>query len=202
MKKLTAIFLCMFMLVALTACRAEAASDGGYILAGYSHSDDADSLQSGNPLDNDAISDSPLVGTWYGIESGFHGNAGYYWSFGKDGRFAYLFSGYEPPQGGGSIESSVRERFMQGKFRVNGSTIECYDIKADDFFARGDNWKYFPERDPALLANILLATPLIKPENVDDFSFDFEFTSAMNLRLVVDRGDFPDQYDMDFEYVE
>ena len=49
---------------------------------------DANSLQSDNPPDNSAISDSPLVGTWHVIESGSHGNARYYWSFGKDGRFA------------------------------------------------------------------------------------------------------------------
>ena len=150
--------------------------------------------------DNVTISDSMLVGTWYGTEGGFHCNAEYCWSFGNDGRFAYLFSAYEPPQGGGSIDSSVRERFMQGKYRENGNTIECYDIRADDFFARGDNWRYFPDRDPDLLASILLTTPLIESENVDDFSFSFEFTSTMILHLVVDRGDFPDQYDLDFEY--
>ena len=161
---------------------------------------DANSLQSDSPPDNSAISDSPLVGTWHVIESGSHGNARYYWSFGRDGRFAYLFSGYEPPQGGGSIDSSVRERFMKGKFRENSGTIECYDIRADDFFTRGDNWRYFPNRAPALLAGILLETSLIESENVNDFSFDFEFISPMILRLVVDRGDFPDQYGMDFEY--
>ena len=95
--------------------------------------------ENGDNGSNDVIYEGPLVGTWSGVESGFHGNSGYYWSFGKDGRFAYLFSGYEPPQGGGDIKSSVRERFMQGKFHENSSTIECYGIRVDDFFARGDN---------------------------------------------------------------
>jgi len=157
--------------------------------------------KSTNPPGTDAISGSPLIGTWYCMEEGFHGNAKYFWSFGKDGRFAYLFSGYEPPQGGGSIESSVRERFMQGMFRENGGTIECYDIVADDHFSWGDNWKYFPDRYPTLLANMLLDTPLIESENADDFLVDFEFTGDMILRLIIDRGDFPDQYDMEFEYI-
>jgi hypothetical protein len=154
-----------------------------------------------NPPDNDVISDSPLVGTWYSTESSFHGNARYYWSFGKDGRFAYLISAFEPPQGGGSIDSSVYEYFMQGMFRENGSTIECYDIRVDEFFEWGNNWRYFPDRDPILLSNTLLTTPLISSENFEDFSFTFEFTNTMILRLAVESDDFPDQYDMEFEYV-
>ena len=199
MKKTIALALVLLLMFALAAFGKNSGSPSG----GSAPDDttDASSQQSESPPENDAISDSPLVGTWYAIESGSHGNAGYYWSFSKDGRFAYLFSGYEPPQGDGSIESSVRERFMQGSFRVNGSSIECYDIKADDFFTRGDNWKYFPERDPALIADVLLATPLIDSEDIDGFSFDFELTNAMTLHLVVDRGDFPDQYEMDFEQI-
>ena len=91
---------------------------------------------------------------------------------------------------------------MKGKFHENGNKIECYGIRADDFFSRGDNWRYFPDRDPAHLADILLTTPLAESEDVDDFSIDFELTGATVLHLVVDLGDFPDQYDMDFEYIE
>ena len=197
MKNALAIILALILVLVMAAgCGGESTGSAGSIdIVVETPSDEGDTAG------NDAY-DGPLVGTWSDIESGFHGNAGYYWAFGNDGRFAYLFSGYEPPQGGGDIDSSVRERFMQGKFRENGSTIECYDIKVDDYFAWGDNWRYFPDRDPAILAKTLLATSLIEPEKIDDFSIDFELSDTMVLHLVVDLGDFPDQYDMDFEYIE
>ena len=162
---------------------------------------DARQVEAADTAGDAAAFDSRLVGEWYGSEGGFHGNSGYIWSFGNEGRFAYLFSAYEPPQGDGSIESSVRERFMQGAYRVNGSSIECYDIRVDDYFARGDSWRYFPDRDPDLLAGILLTTPLIESEGIDDFTLEYEFTDTNILRLVVDCGEFPDRYDMDFECV-
>jgi len=143
-----------------------------------------------------------LYGTWYCIDHGLHGYTEYYWSFRKDGCFAYYVAGFEPPQGGGEIDSSVSERFIKGRFRENGITIECYDTKSDFYFAWGNEWKYFPDREPALLAGMLLGTPLQKFENVDNFSLDFEFISLMILRLEVDRGNSHDQYEMDFEYVE
>ena len=158
-------------------------------------------LPSNDTSGNGVASQSPLVGTWYCIDHGFHGYTEYFWSFGEDSRFAYYVAGFEPPQGGGSIDSSVSENFVQGRFRVNGSTIECYDIKADSYFAWGDKWKYFPDRDPALLSGMLLATPLLQSESADDFSLDFELGSDRILRLEIDRSDFPDQYGMNFEYV-
>jgi len=152
----------------------------------------------GNAMDPENL----LYGTWYCIDYGFHGYTEYYWSFRRDGRFAYYVAGFEPPQGGGSIDSSVSERFVQGRFRENGITIECYDIKADSFFAWGNEWKYFSDREPALLAGMLLETPLQKSENADDFSLDFAFNGCMILRLRIDRGNPFDHYDMDFDYVE
>ena len=153
------------------------------------------------PLNNnDATIDSPLTGTWFCQEYESHGNAVYYWSFGEDGRFAYLFSGYEPPHGGGDIESSVRERFMQGRFRVNGNMIECYDVKTDDFFSWGDNWRYFPERDPSLFTDTLLTTPLVESEATGDFTIDFTVVNTVTLHLEIDLGTFPDQYEMDFTF--
>jgi len=159
------------------------------------------SPQIADPPGNDVFTDTSLIGTCYSITEGVHGNALYCWSFGNDGRFAYLFSGYEPPQGDGSIDSSVRERFMKGKYRVNGDMIELYDIVADDFSSWGDNWKYFPDRDPIHLAWVLLDTPLIDVKSVNNFSIEYELTSVTTLRLKVDLGDFPDQYDMEFEYI-
>ena len=147
------------------------------------------------------ISENPLVGTWYCIDYGFHGYTEYYWSFGEDGRFAYYVAGFEPPQGDGMIDSSVGEWFVQGRFRESGNMIECYNIKADSYFAWGDEWKYFRDRDPVLLAGMLLATPLQESEKADDFTLNFELSSDMVLRLEIGRGDFPDKYDMDFEYI-
>jgi len=150
----------------------------------------------GNAIDPENL----LYGTWYCIDYGVHGYTEYYWSFKKDGRFAYYVAGFEPPHGGGEIDSSVSERLMQGSFRENGITIECYDVQADSYFAWGNTWRYFPDKDPALLASALFATPLRNPEDADDFSLDFEIVSKSTLHLEIDQGAFPDQYAMDFEY--
>ena len=143
--------------------------------------------------------DGPLVGNWHQVEYGVHGNALYLWSFGENGYFAFLFSAREPPHG--EIDGSVREFFMKGKFRINGNSIECYDVKYDDYFAWGDEWKYFSDRNPENLAGLLLATPLKDVDNKDNFSIDFELDESMTLRLVIDLGEFPNQYDMDFEKI-
>jgi len=150
---------------------------------------------------NTDTSDSPLVGTWVQRDQGVHGNALYFWSFSEDGHFAYLFTAYEPPQAGGTIESSVREIYIQGRFRENGNTIELYNVKVDDYFSWGDKWRYFSDRDPALLADKLLTTSLKKPKSMDDFTASFELKDSESLRIVLDLGDFPHQYDMQFEFV-
>ena len=151
--------------------------------------------------DESEIYEGPLVGTWHQAQYGEHGNAQYLWSFGENGHFAFLFSAREPPQGGGDIEGSVREYFIKGKFRINGNSIECYDVKYDDYLAWGDEWKYFPDRNPETLAGLLLETPFKGPDKLDAFSMDFEFDESMTLRLVIDLGDFPNQYDMDFTQI-
>ena len=179
MKKLTILALIIALSLTLTACV----------------------TSSNNTNTGVDTSDSPLVGTWYQREGEYHGNALLVWSFGEDGRFAYLFSAYEPPQAGGTIDSSVRERFMQGMFRENGNTIELYDIRLDDYFSWGDKWRYFPDRDPALLADVLLTTSLKQSKKVDDLTVGFEFSGNMTLRLEVDFGEWPDQYVMVFDYV-
>ena len=154
---------------------------------------------SGTPTSD--TSDSPLVGTWYGTEQGVHGNAIFAWSFGEDGRFAYLFSAIEPPQAGGTIEGSVRERYMQGNFRESNGIIELFNVRLDDYFSWGDKWRYFKDRDPEALAQKLLTTSLKDSESIDDFTVRFELKNPTSLHLVVDLGDFPDQYTMDFDLV-
>jgi len=180
MKKLIVIALVLSIALTLAACNKNSAQ-----------SDDNDGV----------VIESPLIGTWRQIEYGVHGNAQYFWSFAENGHFAYLFSAYEPPHGGGDIQSSVRECFMQGKFRIDGSTIECYDLRYDDYFSWGDKWKYFRDRDAELIAGSLLSTPVRNSKSIDDFTLDFDLSSAMILQLVIDRGSFPDQYDMQFELV-
>lgn len=154
------------------------------------------------PTPGDATPGSALAGTWHGITQSYHGNGVYIWSFGEDGRFAFLYSAVEPPSGGIDL-FSVREVYMQGRYRENGDAIECYDIRADDFYRSGSEyeWKYFPDRDPARLAGVLLDTPLMDSESVSDFSIAYRFEGGVTLRLEVDCGVFPYQYDMDFEYV-
>ena len=153
---------------------------------------------SGNASDPENL----LYGSWYCIDYGVHGHIEYYWSFGKDGRFAYYIAGLEPPQGGGEIDGSVSEYYAQGKFRENGIKIECYEKKADSYFAWGNERKYFPDREPSYIAGMLLGTPLQEPENADDFSLDFEFGSSMILRLKMDQGNPLERYDMDFQHIE
>jgi len=155
----------------------------------------------GNNTSKVDYSDSPLVGTWQEMEYGVHGNAIYVWSFGEDGRFAYLFSGYEPPHGGGEIKSSVRERFMQGSYSVNGDTIECFDVKLDDYFSWGDKWKYFKDRNPENFAEKLLSTKIKNAKQIDSFTIEFMLDSDGKLHLTLDRGEFPDQFDMLFVLV-
>jgi len=150
-------------------------------------------------------SESSLLGVWMQAEQGFHGNAIYVWSFGEDGRFTYLFSAYEPPQGGGDIDSSVRERFMQGNYRQNGDTVECYNVRLDDYFSRGDNWRYFSVRTPEVFAMQIMVTPLKEAVKVDDFSLVFtkreDANKSEHLKIEIDLGEFPDQYTMDFNRI-
>ena len=204
MKKLLIVVLILALVLALAAC-GEKNETNGYTEINISP---VNTNSAGNqtpdapPNNDDVIINSRLIGTWVCIEYGVHGNARYIWSFREDGRFAYLFSGYEPPHGGGDMKSSVRERFMQGRFRENGNTIECYDVQLDDFFSWGDNWRYFPDRDPYLLAEILLTTPFVESDATGDFTFSFEFVDKTMLRIVIDLGAFPDQYEMDFEFLK
>lgn len=147
-------------------------------------------------------SKNSLAGTWYCIVTGVHDVTEYYWTFDEDGRFAYYASGLEPPQDGADISGSRTEHFMQGRFRENGKNIECYDIQADSCFEFSDNWKYFPGRNPAYMTGILLTTPLQQPENVDDFSLEFEFKDSLILHLASNNSQAFEQYDMDFENTE
>ena len=152
------------------------------------------------PTPGNTVSDSPIVGTWHGMTQSIHGNGVYIWCFSEDGRFAFLYSGLEPPSGGIDI-FSVREVFMQGNYHDTGSAIECYDARVDDYLAqdnKGFPWKYFPERDPGYLADVLLSTPLLGSEGADNFSIDYEMIDAVTFHFSVDCGVFPFQYDMDF----
>ena len=153
----------------------------------------------GQPTGNVSTSDNAFVGTWYRRVAGLRGYTTYCWSFGADGRFARYVAGFEPPHD--IIPSSISEYFMQGRFRENGNTIDCYDIQVDSYHKFSNEWKYFSNSEPAMLAGKLLETPLQDSENADEFSLECDFKSSKILRLVIDRGSFPDQYDMDFEYV-
>ena len=183
MRKLATLALIVIFLFSFTAC---------------------DSVGEGNVSSNEKItgsSESSLVGTWHQTEDGYAGSGLFIWSFGEDGRFAYLFSAYEMPFGPDSETSSVRERFIQGSYRENGSTIEFYDIRMDDCFTWGISWKYFPDRDPGYLADVLLVTPLEDSVRMDDFAVDYRLIDTTTLHLKIDLGDFPDQYERDFKLV-
>jgi len=143
-----------------------------------------------------------LVGVWYGSEYGFHGNSMYYWAFDTNGRFAYLFTAYEPPQGGGDIGSSVREILIKGNFVVNGNTIECYNVKCDDYFSWGDKWRYFKDRSCENVAGRLLQTSLQKPKSIESFTVNYSDIDELTIMIDIDRVGFPDIYVMEFTKID
>ena len=150
--------------------------------------------------DADAGKPTDPAGSWLCETQSAHGYAEYYWSFGADGRFACYFAGFESPLG--DVPHSMSENFMTGKFRENGGTVECSEVHIDSCFEFGGEWRYFEKREPAEIADMLLKTPLTESEGADDFSFEFELKNAATLRIAIDRGVPPYQYDMDFEYID
>ena len=218
MKKLTAIFLCMFMLVTLPGaltgvlpfatptrpvqcCMAEAASGGavkasGSVTFGSADSNNTTTSDPQKPTGDDAVSVNALAGIWSA-----HGYIDYYyWSFGEDGRFAYyVTSGQVPMNPSAGVNMAyASEAYFKGNYRVNGNTIEFYNCQSDAYFEYNGTLKYFKNRD--FSGAILLDTPLQNSEKIDDFSLMFEFKNASRLRIVIDRG-LRDNYDRLFDYV-
>ena len=183
MKRLVTLVLVGILLFSFSACNTVSEKNG-----------------SSNKKTTDTI-ESSLIGTWHETEDGYAGSGLFIWSFGEDGHFAYLFSAYEMPFGPSSETSSVRERFMQGSYRINGRTIEFYDVRMDDYLTWGINWRYFSDRNPEYLADKLLITPLEDSVRMDDFTVRYRLIDTTTLHLVIDLGDFPDQYERDFELV-
>ena len=129
-----------------------------------------------------------LVGTWYNTSS----DNRRYWSFGADGRFAYLIVF--------NNRGTTSERYSQGKYRVSGDVIECYEIQNESYFVNDNRQEsFFEDYDPIFLDKVLLATTIQDPGKIDDFSIKFEFAYSIFLRIDSDR--LGDQYDMEFSYV-
>ena len=141
--------------------------------------------------------DNSLVGSWFPDGRGRIS----IWSFGADGRFAYYeraTTSYNPDPSH-FILASKYELYLQGKYRANGDTIECYDVSSDSYFDFGSNVKYFGDSDFRVIAEKLLNTPLQDSEKMDNFSVKYEFLNTMCLRLVIDTKNI--QYDWDFDYL-
>ena len=149
----------------------------------------------GNPTGSaeDAISVKALEGLWH--TKGFIEN--YYWSFDANGRFSYYISGKQVQQGSSLPWAS--EAYYKGNYRVNGYTIEFYNVQYDGFFEYYGSFEYFPDQNE-ITSSKLLDTPLKNPKKEDDFSLMFEFKDAIRLRIAIDRSD-RDSYDWFFDYV-
>ena len=183
--------LALALALSISACAGNGADNG---LTGASRAASSDG--------NETVSGNPLVGTWHCKVSRNPGHINYYWAFGEDGGFAHYVAGYTPPQNSSTIPSSVSERFARGRYRVNGGIIECHDIEADSHLSVIGEWRHFPDRKPADIADKLFAVRLNNPKKADDFTVHFDFIGAGILRLAVDGGDFPGQYDMNFDFID
>ena len=149
----------------------------------------------GNPATTaeDVVSVKALAGLWH--TKGYIEN--YYWSFSANGQFVYYISGRQVAQG--ITRAWASESYYKGNYRVNGYTIECYNVQWDGFFEYNGSFKYFPDQN-GITGNKLLETSLQKTEKQDDFSLMFEFKDATRLRIAIDRSD-KDSYDWFFDYV-
>jgi len=114
---------------------------------------------------NDAVSMNALVGSWY--NSGWDSTVA--WSFSADGNFAYSRA----------YRSGQRTYFsdLKGKFRVNGYTLEFFDCQSDLHSVVGV--RLITSEN----ASNLLSSALDNPSSFDDFSGQFEFYDAMELRI-------------------
>jgi len=199
MKKLLTLTLALILALSLASCTVEfggGTSGGGNPTnskptSGNSTNSGGDTI----PTGDDAISMNALAGLWH--TKGYIEN--YYWSFGADGRFAYYISGSRLVQDG-LLKPYASESYFKGSYRVNGNTIEFYNVQYDGFSENYGSFKYFSDQS-GLTGDKLLDTPLQEPEKVDDFTSLFEFKNASRLRIVIDRGGLRDNYDWFFDYV-
>ena len=183
MRNVTTIVACLAVTIMFAACDNNNPGD-----------DDGNGKDNPAVTADDAISVKALKGLWH--TSGFIED--FYWSFDANGRFAYYISGYQPPQGSSLSWSS--EAYFKGNYRVNGYTIEFYNVQYDGFFEYVSSFKYFPDQEK-ITSSKLQDTPLQNPEKVDNFSLMFEFKDASRLRIVIDRDELRDNYDWFFDYV-
>ena len=180
LRKVATIVACLVVTIMFAACDSKKGDDD----------------ENGNPAvtADDVVSVKALAGLWH--TSGFIED--FYWSFDANGRFAYYISGEQAAQGGNLSWAS--EAYFKGNYRVNGYTIEFYNVQYDGFFEYVGSFKYFPDQK-GITSSKLLDTPLQNPEKEDDFSLMFEFKDASRLRIVIDRDELRDNYDWFFDYV-
>ena len=142
----------------------------------------------------DPVSVKALTGNWtrLGYNNSYRQP---FWVFMADGRFAY----YRAVNLGGYPQEHY-EYWMQGKYRVNGTVIECYECKMSSYFEYSTgSWRYFDELPWELKNNELIVKSLPDPLAVANFNMQFEFFNAKRMRLVFDLGS--DHWDTDFVYI-
>jgi len=157
---------------------------------------------------NDTVSQNALVGSWNFINSVGRKDMPL-WVFGADGTFAYYTYNEGKENLGGN--NTMYERWVQGKYRVNGNVIEFYNCRVASYiksYSGREYIDYIKEKNNGVMSdNMLLYTPLPETgspyitsttEHRNNYSAMFEFSDATHLRLVTE-GDLLDT-DADYEY--
>jgi len=140
---------------------------------------DAPTKQPTAPLSvDDPASVKALAGSWF-----FKGTSeSCAWVFSSDGIFATGFtSNSRAPEAYST--TGTYEYTIKGKYRVNDYEIECYDCQISSTFKQGMSGKYLTSDEAAKLLN----AQLDKPVKCNNFTIQFEFYDAMNLRIVYNR---------------
>jgi len=197
MKKLLIVSLSLILALSFTAC--DVFTGGGTTNNNDSKNGNSSTTQP-TATGDDTISQNALTGTWH---SG--ADCDYFWHFEKDGSFIYyVYARTRVDAGAAGTINNVYEQLMKGKFRTNGSIIECFDVQVSSHFSAGTSYEYLAadHGDMHDVANKLTQATLKSPERTDNFSLKFEFFDAMRLRLVIERNNKLDNnyYDGDFVY--
>ena len=187
MKKIITLTLALILALSLAAC----GGGLGDIVVPSGLSTPSSTNSSGNTsTGNDAVSMNALAGSWWASGK----SESYAWAFSADGIFAtgYTSSSRIPVA---YATTGVYQYTIKGNYRVNGYIIEFYNCQMSDDFSYKMSGRYLTSEEAAKLLNTLLD----KPREIDDFSIQFEFYDAMNLRIINSRTE-ANSYDVILPY--
>ena len=81
------------------------------------------------------------------------------------------------PSGDAPGGANDPENLLHGSWHCIDYGVHGHREKPTPIFTWGSERKHFPDRESALLAGMLLRTPLKEMEGAADFSLDFELTA-------------------------